>query len=97
MTGTIAENFFYRHHVEPRVKLCVPNEESFPIPLEDNDVTRSTHTGLDVLQEKRIDDYWKCNHFLPHGSVFAHFPNDRHCEVRKRDQHYKGSLQEAHW
>ena len=50
-------NFVYRHHVEPRVKLS-PREESFPIPLKYIDVSRTTHTNLDVKQEKRIDDYW---------------------------------------
>ena len=48
----------YRHHVEPRVKLYSPREESFPIPLKYIDVTRTTHTNLDVKLEKRIDDYW---------------------------------------
>ena len=48
----------YRHHVEPRVKLYSPREESFPIPLKYIDVSRTTHTNLDVKQEKRIDDYW---------------------------------------
>ena len=47
-----------RHHVEPRVKLFLPREESFPIPLKYIDVARTTHTNLDVKQEKRIDDYW---------------------------------------
>ena len=51
-------NFIYRHHVEPRVKLYSPREGSFPIPLKYIDVTRTTHTNLDVKQEKRIDDYW---------------------------------------
>ena len=51
-------NFIYRHHVEPRVKIYSPREESFPIPLKDIDVSRTTHTNLDVKQEKRIDDYW---------------------------------------
>ena len=51
-------SFMYRHHVEPRVKLYSPREESFPIPLRYIDVTRTTHTNLDVKQEKRIDDYW---------------------------------------
>ena len=51
-------NFIYGHHVEPRVKLYSPREESFPIPLKYIDVTRTTHTNLDVKQEKRIDDYW---------------------------------------
>ena len=51
-------NFIYRHHVEPRVKLYSPREESFPIPLKYIDVSRTTHTNLDVMQERRIDDYW---------------------------------------
>ena len=51
-------NFIYRHHVEPRVKLYSPREESFPIPLKYIDVSRTTHTNLDVKQERRIDDYW---------------------------------------
>ena len=53
MSGNI-----YRHHVEPRVKLYSLREESFPIPLKYIDVTRTTHTNLDLKQEKRIDDYW---------------------------------------
>ena len=51
-------NFIYRHHVEPRVKLYSPREESFPIPLKYIDVSRTTHTNLDVMQESRIDDHW---------------------------------------
>ena len=51
-------NFIYCHHVEPRVKLYSPREESFPIPLKYSDVSRTTHTNLDVKQERRIDDYW---------------------------------------
>ena len=35
-----------------------PREESFPIPLKYIDVSRTTHTNLDVMQESRIDDYW---------------------------------------
>ena len=55
---SMSGNFKNRHHVEPRVKLYSPREESFPIPLKYIDVTRTTHTNLDVKQEKRIDDYW---------------------------------------
>ena len=51
-------DFIYRHHVERRVKLYTPREESFPIPLKYFDVTRTTDTTLDVMQESRIDDYW---------------------------------------
>ena len=56
--GSMSGTFIYRHHVEPRVKLYSPREESFPIPLKHIDVSRTTHTNLDVKQEKRIDDYW---------------------------------------
>ena len=55
---SISGNFFiYRHHVEPRVKLYSPREESFSIPLKYIDVSRTTHTNLDVVQERR-DYYW---------------------------------------
>ena len=47
---SMSGRFIYRHHVEPRVKLYSPREESFPIPLKYIDVTRTTHTNL--------DDFW---------------------------------------
>ena len=55
---SIEGNYIYRHHVEPRVKLGVPKEEPFPIPLRYIGVIRRTHTTLEVLHESRIDDYW---------------------------------------
>ena len=55
---SIQSDFIYRHHNEPRVQLYVSKEETFLIPLKYVYVTRSTHTRLDVMQEKRIDDYW---------------------------------------
>ena len=51
---SMSGNFLFRHHVEPRVKLYSPREE----PLKYIDVSRTTHTNLDVMQERRIDDYW---------------------------------------
>ena len=54
MSGSV----IYRHHVEPRVKLYSPRDESFPTPLKYIDVSRTTHTNLDVRQERRIDDNW---------------------------------------
>ena len=44
--------------MEPRVKLYMPKEESFLIPLKYIDVTRTTHTSLDVLLETHIENYW---------------------------------------
>ena len=55
---SLSGNFIYRHHVEPRAKLYSPRGDSFPIPLKYIDVSRTTHTNLDVKQERRIDDYW---------------------------------------
>ena len=54
---SIQSDFIYHHHNEPRVQLCVPREETFPIPLKYSDVTRSSHADRDVMQEKKIDDY----------------------------------------
>ena len=54
---SMSGNFIFRHHVEPRVKLYSPREESFPIPLKCIDVPRITRTNLDVKQERRIDDH----------------------------------------
>ena len=54
----IIGEFIYRHHVEPRVKLHMPKEETFPFPLKYIDVARTTYTSLDVLLEKNIEDYW---------------------------------------
>ena len=51
---SMSGSFIYRHHVEPRVKLYSPREESFLIPLKYIDVSRTTHTNLDVKQEKRM-------------------------------------------
>ena len=55
---SMSGSFIYRHHIEPRVKLYSMREESFPFPLKYIDVTRTTHTNLDVVQERRVDDYW---------------------------------------
>ena len=55
---SMSGSFIYRHLVERRVELYSPREESFPIPLKYIDVSRTTHTNLDVKQERRIDDYW---------------------------------------
>ena len=55
---SMSGNFMYRHHVGTRVKLHTSREESCPIPMRYVDVTRATRTTLDVMQERRIDDYW---------------------------------------
>ena len=69
-------NFIYRHPVELRVKLYSPREESFPIPLKYIDVSRTTHTNLDVKQERRIDDYWNIDgsrELSDHWTSFTQF------------------------
>ena len=42
----------------PRVNLYSPREESLLVPLKYIDVSRTTRTNLEVMQERRIDDYW---------------------------------------
>ena len=51
---SVSRYFIYRHHVEPRVKLCVPTEES-EIHWR---YQTTTDTTLDVMSEKHVEDYW---------------------------------------
>ena len=51
---SIQGDFIYRHHIEPRVQLYVPQEESFPIPLKYIVVIRSTHTDLYIAEENEL-------------------------------------------
>ena len=71
---SLSGNFIYRHHVEPRVKLYSPRDESFPFPLRYIDVSRTTCTNLDVKQEKRIDDYWNVDGSRDLSDPWTSFP-----------------------
>ena len=51
---TIKGELIYRHHVVPRVKLYVPKEAIFLIPMKHIDVTRTTSTSLNVMLENRL-------------------------------------------
>ena len=44
-------NFINRHHVEPRVKLYSPREESFPIPLKNILTAAELHTQIWMLSK----------------------------------------------
>ena len=63
-------NYIYLHHVEPKVKLYVPREESFPIPQRCGRGTASTtldaiSTEPEIYQTRGLDShdspYWKRN------------------------------------
>ena len=58
-SGPCHETSFSAITLNPEFKLYSPREESFPIPLKYIDVSRTTHTNLDAMQDSRIDDYWK--------------------------------------
>ena len=70
---SMSGSFIYRHHVEPRVRHYSSREESFPIPLKYIDVSRTTHTNLDVKQEKRIHDYWNVRDLSDPWTGFTQF------------------------
>ena len=55
---SISGNFKNCRHVEPRVKLYSPRKNHSLFLLKFIDVSRTTHTNLDVMQERRIDDNW---------------------------------------
>ena len=68
---SIHVDFIYRHHIEARVQLCVPKEETVPIPLKYIDVTRATlqiwtcckknvlTSGWNVDVHRSLSDSWK--------------------------------------
>ena len=76
--GFIQGDFIYRHHIESGVQVFVP-EETFPIPLKYIDVMRSTHTDLDVIQEKRINDYWNVDENRRVSDYWKEFIYHRSC------------------
>ena len=69
---TFTGEFIYRRHFVPRVKLYMPPEETYLVPLKYIDVTRNTRTSLDVLLEKSIGD-------------FSNVDGDRDCQIRGSD------------
>ena len=54
----LSGSFIFRHHVQEKPQMYVPQDNSFPIPLKKIDVFRRIHGTLDVLQDCQIDDYW---------------------------------------
>ena len=92
---SMSGNFIYRHHVEPTVKLYSPKEESFPFPLKYIDVSRTTHTNLDVVQESRIDDYWNIDGSRDLSDSFGQVSLSSLYEVRNLQKDICGPR--GHW
>ena len=92
-------NFIYRHHVESRVKLYSPREESFPIPLKYIDVSRTAGTNLDDKQERRIDDYWNIDGSRDLSDSWTGFTQFTLLEEKPPDGHMwsGGDWQDSSW
>ena len=56
--GPCQETSFSAITLNPESNFTRREMNHSPIPLQYIDVTRTTHTNLDLKQEKRIDDYW---------------------------------------
>ena len=60
------------------------------IPLQGGSHASSSHeVSLEPTTERR-EDFGKHN-------VYTHFPEDRNCEMCKKDQNYKGTVQKTQW
>ena len=94
---SMSGNFIYRHHVEPRVKLYSPREESFPIPLKYIDVSGTTHTNLDVKQEKRIGDYWNIDGSRDLSDPWTGGPSNRRRRTREGPEPACASTYQGGW
>ena len=85
---SMSGNFTYRHHVEPRVKLYSPRKESFLIPLKFFDVSRTTRTNMDVMQEGRNDDYWNFDGSRDFSASWTGFTQFTLLEEKPPDGYY---------
>ena len=90
ISWSMSGNFTYRHHVEPTVKLYSPREESFPMPLKYIDVSRTTHTNLDVKQEQCIDDYWNIDGTRDLSDSWTGFTQFTRCEKHPEGYMWSG-------
>ena len=59
-------------------------------PLQGGSHASSSHEASLEPTTKRREDLGK-------HSVYTHFPKDRNCEICKKDQNYKGSVQKTQW
>ena len=57
-SGLLREISFVAITWNPESNCTCRKKNHFLIPLKYIDVTRTTHTSLDVLLEKHVDDYW---------------------------------------
>ena len=58
ISGLLREISFVAITWNPESNCTCREKNHFLIPLKYIDVTRTTHTSLDVLLEKQIEDYW---------------------------------------
>ena len=56
ISGLFQDYSFIVITLNPETNCICPERNHFPIPMKCIDVTRTTHTSLDVLLEKHIDD-----------------------------------------
>ena len=82
---SMSGNFKNRHHVELRLKLPSSRKESFHISLKNIDVSRTTHTNLDVKQERRIDEYWNIDWSTDLSDPWTGFTQFTLLEEKSRD------------
>ena len=54
----ITGGFIHRHHVEPRVKLSMPREESFPFSVETHRRHQNNTYVTGCIVGKHFEDHW---------------------------------------
>ena len=57
-TERVSTDRINRWRWSPEFNSTCRRKKTFPIPLKYIDVARSTYTDLNVMQEKRVEDYW---------------------------------------
>ena len=55
-SGARVDNFIHGNHEEPRAKLCVPDDDTFPIPVKHVKVTRQKKSDIKNLSKCTLKD-----------------------------------------
>ena len=71
--------------------------QEFRENLVDDEISlqRGSHAGS--CHEASLEPICKRREDLGKHSVYTHFPEDRNCEICKKDQNYKGPMQKTQW
>ena len=71
--------------------------QEFRENLVDDEIPSQGGSHASSSHEVSLEPTFKRREDLCKHSLYTYFPQDRNCEICKKDQHYKGSMQKTQW